>query len=469
MEILESERCKLGEYIGGAVTPRTYALTTWDWLKTYYQDVNEARQYYLPFHAEKRPIRHVAKTIDKSVYHYKFQQFLQNPPNQFVAIVPGGRVYGHNGSVISPDNQLLWDVSFEFNKHPHQHLVFAERELPPIVKTSETLAVLTSVASFNYYHWMFDVLSRLDLLRRSGIAIDRYVFNRQGGFPFQHETLVKMMGIPAEKIIECDRHTHIEAQRLVVSSIPGCTGQVPRWVCDFLRQEMRFNHGIEPVAGYERIYISRANTSYRRVTNEREVVRFLEAYGFQSVTPEFYSVWEQVQLFASAQIVVAPHGAALTNLIFCNPGTKIVEMFAPNYVHPVYWVPSHHLDMDYYYLTGEGVLNPANSLNVSEDIFIDLDKLAETLKLAGVIGEERTDDFYGFQMRVARRLQRLLQRDGTDFIAEVYRDLLNREPDPDGLRHMAYLLASGVSKLSIVLAVVKSEECIHKICSTSEG
>jgi hypothetical protein len=121
--------------------------------------------------------------------------------------------------------------------------------------------------------------------------------------------------------------------------------------------------------------------------------------------------------------------------------------------------------MDYYYLTGEGVLNPANPLNVGKDIFVDLNKLAETLKLAGVIGEERTDDFYRFDTSVAWKLQRLLQRDGDDFITEVYRELLNREPDPEGLQYMAYLLALGGSKLSVVLAVLKSEECIHKMKS----
>ena len=34
----------------------------------------------------------------------------------------------------------------------------------------------------------------------------------------------------------------------------------------------------------------------------------------------------QMDLFRRAEMVVAPHGAALANLIFCPPGTQVLEL-----------------------------------------------------------------------------------------------------------------------------------------------
>jgi capsular polysaccharide biosynthesis protein len=48
------------------------------------------------------------------------------------------------------------------------------------------------------------------------------------------------------------------------------------------------------------------------------------------------SVKDQAAAFAHAELIVAPHGGALTNLIFCRPGTKVVELLSSNYPNPCY-------------------------------------------------------------------------------------------------------------------------------------
>ena len=32
------------------------------------------------------------------------------------------------------------------------------------------------------------------------------------------------------------------------------------------------------------------------------------------------------------------HGAGLTNIVFCKPQMKVIELFAPSYRHGVYWM-----------------------------------------------------------------------------------------------------------------------------------
>ena len=43
------------------------------------------------------------------------------------------------------------------------------------------------------------------------------------------------------------------------------------------------------------------------------------------------SLADQVRLFSGADVIVAPHGAELTNLGFCRPGTQIIELLMDAY------------------------------------------------------------------------------------------------------------------------------------------
>ena len=57
----------------------------------------------------------------------------------------------------------------------------------------------------------------------------------------------------------------------------------------------------------------------------------------RSSTPARIPVAEQIRMFAEAESIVGPHGAALTNLLFASPGASVIELFAPDYVEGSYW------------------------------------------------------------------------------------------------------------------------------------
>ncbi len=79
---------------------------------------------------------------------------------------------------------------------------------------------------------------------------------------------------------------------------------------------------------------------------------------------------------------MAPHGAGLTNLIWCAPHTKVLEIFSPLYVNLCYWAIASITQADYYYLLGdaEGVVNDVNDARYFlEDILVDPIALQKTL------------------------------------------------------------------------------------------
>jgi capsular polysaccharide biosynthesis protein len=360
--------------------PSGYYYRTADFISSFKD--NSAPIRYKRFPVERTIIKNQPKGVEAINWQYR-----PRLPAQFVASIPWGRVCGGNGSVITPDNKLLWDVSFEYHTTPGTHPIF-HQELPPVTYIPETLAVITFQVSFNYFHWMFDVLRRLELLRKSNIEFDRIVMNRGKYFTkencgFQDESL-KLLGITQDKLIECNQDTHILAKQLIVSSMAGYSAHVPKSVCQFLRNEFLSKVKIRKESKYKRIFISREDAEHRKVMNEDAVLSVLKKYGFKLVKLSTLSFTEKIELFQCAEVIVSPHGAGLTNLIFCNPGTKIVEMFTPTYLMPCFHIISNHMDLDYYGLIGEKVPQDDSRSNHKDPILIDLDKLNKTLEMAAI-------------------------------------------------------------------------------------
>lgn len=81
-----------------------------------------------------------------------------------------------------------------------------------------------------------------------------------------------------------------------------------------------------PIVSCPRLFVSRALVERRHITNEAELLKVLEPHGFEKVHPETLSVSEQIELFASAEVVIGAFGTGLTNLIFSPPNTLVIEL-----------------------------------------------------------------------------------------------------------------------------------------------
>ena len=60
-------------------------------------------------------------------------------------------------------------------------------------------------------------------------------------------------------------------------------------------------------------------------------------------------------MFAQSEIIVGVHGAAFSNLVFCNPGTVVLEIFGTPANQKGYWLLSHKMRLRYYYLMAHSV------------------------------------------------------------------------------------------------------------------
>lgn len=80
----------------------------------------------------------------------------------------------------------------------------------------------------------------------------------------------------------------------------------------------------------QKIFISRKNTTNKRLLNYTEVEEFFSGLGFHVVCPEELSFVEQVNLFSQAHLIVAIAGAACTNIMFAPQGCQIYIFITNN-------------------------------------------------------------------------------------------------------------------------------------------
>ncbi len=202
-----------------------------------------------------------------------------------------------------------------------------------------------------YIHWLLDTLPRLLLAKNAGEDFERFdhilLATAQSGF---HQYCLSKLGISMEKVVTRQvAGDYFKTTSFVTTSAPRQHSVthpiVYQQVADFLKSTADFNP-ISSDATPAKIYVSRDKSARRKVVNEEELVHALHAFGYRRVFLEDLAQPEVIHLFGSAQCIVAPHGAGLANLIFANPGTKVIEMFS-GHISFDYWIISSQLQLQY--------------------------------------------------------------------------------------------------------------------------
>ena len=199
--------------------------------------------------------------------------------------------------------------------------------LPEKVQMEGDWCVITKAFSPNYWHFTFEAADCVYLLEKAGYR-GKYVFN---DVPFARE-LLQIMGVGPERLIgtkELEIHKVYAFERLFELNHAGmekmeCSAEVISEMADFFREKLRRDE-----SSPKRIYIKRIGR--RKLLNGEETAL---RNGFSVIVPEKYSVWEQMELFYNADIVLCPHGANSANCLYMHEGAVFVEIFSDSWYAP---------------------------------------------------------------------------------------------------------------------------------------
>jgi len=250
--------------------------------------------------------------------------------------------------------------------HAFGYLQSADAPHPPwIFQSEEGLAIAESMLAeapfyegsylnfyngnlHNYYHWLIEGLLFLDILTNalgvdSGLKIalpksmDRHAV-------LDHRGSLAAVGLDHWETIEVDAPIIRVGEAFwvaedFVQTIPAT------YVRDFQERIWRMYAAIRETRK-RRLLVARKGPS-RTICNLVQVEEVLARYGFETVYLEGMSMKDQILLFQGAEFVISPHGAGLANLVFCERGTKVIELMPLAQFRPFFWLISQKLGLEH--------------------------------------------------------------------------------------------------------------------------
>ena len=180
--------------------------------------------------------------------------------------------------------------------------------------------IIGSSANDNYFTNMVTFLPRIFFLKQKEVTI---VINRNSSNKFRNFIghILKKLNIKLKKFIYLDDNFY----KFTNSEIP----QFLNKKASFEILNKRFSN-LKKGTKKIKIFVSRQNSNYRNLINEDDIVKALKLNGFKIIDTNNMSIFEQIQYFKRAEVVIGPTGSALTNIIFCQKGTKVLEI-TPKY------------------------------------------------------------------------------------------------------------------------------------------
>ncbi|PPS43391.1 DUF563 domain-containing protein [Chroococcidiopsis sp. TS-821] len=216
----------------------------------------------------------------------------------------------------------------------------------------DTACSLINAWSQNYWHWIIDCLTRLEGIefyqQQTGIKPKLIIDAHPTAWQIDS---LKLLGYQPEDCIQWNK-SRLRVKKLIISSFRRHYDKVysveapsaSRW----LRERMLSNLTKTNRHFSSRIFISRRQAQGRRIINEDDVIATLANFGFVAYVLEEMNFDDEVRLFAQATMVVAPHGAGITNIIFAQNLT-LIELFGVS-VSPCFANLARGLGFQYGYL-----------------------------------------------------------------------------------------------------------------------
>ena len=276
---------------------------------------------------------------------------------------------------FSTDLKLIWLIKL------YLKFFFYLTKIRKVKRFDKILFITNSNSSRNFFHWNLDVLQKLEFIEQNKDEISSsdlkiiipndhisdYIKNTLEAFDINFYYQKK------------DEIIFANSSILLPEIAP--TGQFREEIIIKINQRMR-NHWINKknidLRNQKRIYISRKNSSRRRIINEAEIINILKKYDFSILDFDKLNFEEQIKNILNCEVLVGGHGSGLSHMLWMKPKSKIFEIRTQNNSNDnCYFSLASALEHDYYYVMADK--NDLKKPNNISDIRIDCNYFSSQL------------------------------------------------------------------------------------------
>lgn len=297
----------------------------------------------------------ISKLINKNlkIYHFKKDGFINRKKikkfkNLNIFFIKNGKIFTNSNedAAYLKDNFVLVDPSYQYrnskNSNIKKNFIFSSGVNRFKKKYYGKIISIISggAAKHNYGHWLFDSISRLlIILKKKKVNNFDYLYVPSYKYRYQKE-IFKYLKISSKKIISSEKNKYIEGTEIICTNHPfqHRFDKISKPIISELRNTFLKFGSFSRVKYYDKIFIERDYSEFnlkddlskyrnnRILINNDEIKNFLKKNGFKSFKFNNLSFADQIKLFSKAKIIISMFGAELSNLIFCNKGTKVIEI-----------------------------------------------------------------------------------------------------------------------------------------------
>lgn len=327
----------------------------------------------LPFSDSKPP--HSIQPILENFAALHLERLQQYCTEKEFAVIKDASLFASNPLTVLIDNKVFLPYSgnhqtFDSNTHP----AFKTNGYKKKTKLrGKTLVLATSGAENNFFYWTVVLMQKIGFIEQAGMSLSdfEHILINPIKYPYQ-EQLNQLFGLDAYTLTEINYGTNYHCQEMLV--FPHARDNY--WGYRFVRETILKQTHLKK-DNPKRIYIRRGkNSQGRNIQNEESVLFLLKQYGFYPVFLEDFSIVEQASLLSSAEVVVAPHGAGLVNLLFASPNTKVIELINAESINVVYYLHSIFNQLNYGYLLCQTAIQEGVSAH-NKNLVIEVQQLEE--------------------------------------------------------------------------------------------